>query len=579
MSQTYHTPLSACRSFLLLLALAAWLCPAPLRAVAAAKQSPVPAQSVTLQKLITEFNALEQDAKKGGRRDLWLGLEGKFAALRAKSAGESAAKAAYYHARAREELGLRSHLASDHRESVTRFAAVAAKHPQDALAPESLYRQAVILENRLQDHPAAVAVLERLLRDYPKATQAAGAKTLLTKAQAGSSGMRRDGEEKKAAPSSVFLKSISWEGKGQRAVISLELDGPAGYSYAFLPPDKANKRPARLYVDIVNSLPAKNLRSVLRPQDLVVTGIRTGSYSKGTRVTLECEGLRCYTVTTPENEPRTIRIEVSLKDDIAGAARAAAGKGGKSAGPSSSPRPESAESVMDHLGLTVKTIIIDAGHGRHDPGAMAGGITEKHFTLGMAKRVGGLLQKKGFTVLYTRTKDEFISLQDRPDIANRKKADLFISIHVNANNSANVRGLETYYLDAAKTQDAAVVAARENAISVKNISDLQVILTDLMLSSKLAESRQLARCAHDGILKKLRAARLASPDNGVRSAPFYVLMGARMPAILVEFGYATNTADAANLKSETYLQRQAEGLVDGILRYKQELASMAALPH
>lgn len=556
-----------------------------MRADAAAKQNPVPAQSVALKKLISEFTALEKDAKKGGRRDLWLALEEKFAALQAKSAGESAAKAAYYHARAREELGLRSHLASDLRESSTRFAAVAAKYPQDALAPESLYRQAVILENRLRDHPTFVAVLERLLSDYPKAKQAAEAKKLLAKARTDSSGTRHGGEEKKAAPqqvggrasSSVILKDISWEGEGQRAVITLELDGAAEYSYAFLPPDKANKRPTRLYLDIVNSLPAKNLRSVQRPRNIVVTGIRMGSYSKGTRVTLECDGLHCYTVTTPKNAPQTIRIEVSLKDDIAGAVRVA-GKGGKSAKPSSSPRPESAESVMDHLGLTVKTIIIDAGHGKHDPGAIAGGITEKHFTLALAKRVGNLLQKKGFTVLYTRTKDEFISLQDRPDIANQKKADLFISIHVNANKNAKVRGLETYYLDAAKTQDAAVVAARENAISVKNISDLQVILTDLMLSSKLAESRQLARCAHDGILKKLRAAKLPSPDNGVRSAPFYVLMGARMPAILVEFGYATNTADAANLKSEAYLQRQAEGLVDGILRYKKELARMASLP-
>ena len=233
---------------------------------------------------------------------------------------------------------------------------------------------------------------------------------------------------------------------------------------------------------------------------------------------------------------------------------------------------------MEQLGLTVQTIMIDAGHGGNDPGARSAGIIEKTFTLAMAKRVGALLNKEGFTVLYTRTSDTYISLQTRPDMANNKKADLFISIHVNANTKPGIRGLETYYLDEAKTQDAATVAARENGVSVKNISDLQFILTDLMLSSKVKESHHLADCVHKGILKKLRGAKFAAPDNGVRSAPFYVLVGARMPAILVEFGYITNTHDAANLKNDAYLQRQAEGLVQGVLQYKAELAKAVPKP-
>jgi N-acetylmuramoyl-L-alanine amidase len=216
--------------------------------------------------------------------------------------------------------------------------------------------------------------------------------------------------------------------------------------------------------------------------------------------------------------------------------------------------------------------MLDAGHGGRDPGARAGGITEKQFTLAMAKRNGAQLQKNGFTVLYTRSGNKYLSLQDRPNLANEKKADLFISIHANANTNPAVRGLETYYLDEAKTQDAALVAARENSLSVKNVSDVQFIVTDLLLSSKVMESHHLADCVHAGILKKVREAKQAAPDNGVRSAPFYVLMGARMPAILVEFGYITNSGDAANLQSEKYLQLQAEGLVDGILRYKAELA-------
>lgn len=252
------------------------------------------------------------------------------------------------------------------------------------------------------------------------------------------------------------------------------------------------------------------------------------------------------------------------------ASRTAAG-GGDKAATSPGGKSKRTSGVLEQLGLTVRTIMLDPGHGGKDPGAQAGGIEEKQFTLAMAKRVGALLRKKGFVVHYTRTGNSYISLQKRPDLANAKKADLFISIHANANANAAVRGLETYYLDEAKTHDAALVAARENSVSVKNISDVQFIVTDLMLSSKVKESHHLAECVHRGILQRLKGAKKPAHSNGVRSAPFYVLVGARMPAILVEFGYITNSADAGNLKSEAYLQHQAEGLVDGILQYKAEL--------
>ncbi|MDR2075961.1 MAG: N-acetylmuramoyl-L-alanine amidase [Desulfovibrio sp.] len=227
---------------------------------------------------------------------------------------------------------------------------------------------------------------------------------------------------------------------------------------------------------------------------------------------------------------------------------------------------------MERLGLGVHTIMLDPGHGGKDPGCLANKLVEKDFTLDMAKRIGALLEKKGFAVLYTRSGDTFISLADRPDLANKERADLFISLHLNANPDASVRGLETYYLSEARTGDAAKVAARENGVSLQNISDLQVILTDLMLSAKLKESRSLARCVQQAVLGGLREAGLSIGNGGVRSAPFYVLMGTRMPAVLVEFGYATNAREAANLLSEKFLQRQAEGVVNGILAYKEQLA-------
>ncbi|MDR1947457.1 MAG: N-acetylmuramoyl-L-alanine amidase [Desulfovibrio sp.] len=248
----------------------------------------------------------------------------------------------------------------------------------------------------------------------------------------------------------------------------------------------------------------------------------------------------------------------------------------KSAAQARQPTPaEKNSALLAQLGLEVKTIMLDAGHGGKDPGAEGAGIVEKNFTLDMAKRLGAILRRRGFTVLYTRSGNGYLTLQQRPNAANAKKADLFISLHVNANPKPSVRGLEIYYLSEAKTGDAVTVAARENGVSAGKISDLQFILTDLMLSSKVKESRRLAETVHRGILNSLKKAGLPAFDNGVRSAPFYVLLGARMPAVLVEFGYITNKDDAASLKSDKYLSRQCEGIADGIEQYRLELAGTA----
>ena len=543
-----------------------------------ASAKPVAAKRSPLDKLTDELEELQKDENSSKRRDLWLALEEEFIQFRRKSSGVTAAKAAYHAAVTREELGRRSFLTADRRQAAAMYAEFAKTYTRSPLAPSALYRQALLLKNFLDEPATAVAVLENLLKRYPKAEDAPKATALLAEAKSEASARAEEPAGKTAAKSSVTIRNILWSGKPQRALVTLELDGTAQYEYEFIPPDAAKKTPARLYVDITGAYPAQSVKPGLTPKSLAVTRIRTAQSGDGTRIMFDCEGLRCFAVRRPKNAPKTIQIELSRKADIKDGVAvdqldddnarrgASAAKGG---GSKSQAR---GNSLMEQLGLTVQTIMIDAGHGGKDPGAMAGGIVEQEFTLAMAKRVGALLQAKGFTVLYTRSSNKFISLQDRPDIANHKKADLFISIHVNANPNPEVCGLETYYLDMAKTQSAAVVAARENAVSVKNISDLQVILADLMLSSKTEESHELAGLVHKGILSRVRQTKFKATDNGVRSAPFYVLMGARMPAILVEFGYASNSEDARNLQSEKFLQSQAEGLADGIAAYKAKLA-------
>jgi N-acetylmuramoyl-L-alanine amidase len=226
--------------------------------------------------------------------------------------------------------------------------------------------------------------------------------------------------------------------------------------------------------------------------------------------------------------------------------------------------------LVEQLGLTVRTIMIDPGHGGKDPGAQGlGGLVEKNVNLRFARILGKMLEDHGFQVLYTRTKDVFIPLEERTAMANAKKADLFVSLHCNAHGDAKSSGLEIYSLNLASTEDAVRVAARENAVSAKTISDLQLILTDLMLNTKMKESRDLAKTVQDKALGSV--SRWKTRDRGTHEAPFYVLMGARMPAVLVEMGYITNPDDAKRLSSDKYLEALAQGMVSGLVAYKQRI--------
>jgi N-acetylmuramoyl-L-alanine amidase len=245
-----------------------------------------------------------------------------------------------------------------------------------------------------------------------------------------------------------------------------------------------------------------------------------------------------------------------------------------------SPPPEShkqSATLVEQLGLTVRTIMIDPGHGGKDPGAIGSGkVYEKDINLRFALILGKMLEQEGFKVLYTREKDIFIPLEDRTAKANIKNVDLFISVHCNAIHLPSLSGLETYYLDLATSKDAVRVAARENAVSARSISDLQVILTDLMLNSKLKESKDLAKSVHSRVVNSVRQKHKVR-DHGVRSAPFYVLMGAKMPAILVELGYLTNLEEAKRLQSDDYLKLLAAGVVTGVAAYKHNIERFASL--
>ncbi len=235
-------------------------------------------------------------------------------------------------------------------------------------------------------------------------------------------------------------------------------------------------------------------------------------------------------------------------------------------------------SMARQLGLGVSRIVIDPGHGGHDPGAKGGGVTESELVLDIAVRLEKLLAAlPGVEVVLTRREDTFVSLQERTAIANRESADLFLSIHANASSAASVRGVETYFLDFASNQRAAAVAARENATSEQTMGALQDVVKAITLNNKLDESRDFATYVQREMMAGLRGSNKTIRDLGVKKAPFVVLIGASMPSVLAEVSFLTNPQEAKLLKSNAYRQRIAQALFEGVRKYQVSLKSAATV--
>ena len=230
-------------------------------------------------------------------------------------------------------------------------------------------------------------------------------------------------------------------------------------------------------------------------------------------------------------------------------------------------------SLARQLGLGARRIVIDPGHGGHDPGTIGPrGLQEKDLVLDVALRLERLVrQELGTEVILTRSTDVFIPLEERTAIANSKGADLFVSIHANAARNSKARGIETYVLSFARTPHAEAVAARENAISTATLKDLQNLVKAITLNSKIDESRDLAHSIQESMVSAVREQH-AIPDRGVHTAPFYVLIGANMPAVLAELGFVSHPEDEKRLRTPQYRELLARSLLRGLRSYLEALS-------
>jgi N-acetylmuramoyl-L-alanine amidase len=230
-------------------------------------------------------------------------------------------------------------------------------------------------------------------------------------------------------------------------------------------------------------------------------------------------------------------------------------------------------SLARQLGLGARRIVIDAGHGGHDPGTIGrGGLQEKDLVLDVAQRVQRLVREElGAEVVMTRSTDVFVPLEERTAIANSKGADLFLSIHANSSRNPRARGIETYFLNFAADPHAESVAARENAISAATLKDLQNLVKAITLNSKIDESRDFAASVQEAMVENMKARDPDVQDRGVHTAPFYVLIGANMPSILAEIAFVSHPDEERLLKDGEHRERIAQGLFDGVRSYLEAL--------
>ena len=235
-------------------------------------------------------------------------------------------------------------------------------------------------------------------------------------------------------------------------------------------------------------------------------------------------------------------------------------------------------SMARQLGLGVSRIVIDAGHGGHDPGVLGKGLNEATLVLDVALRLEKLLLKEpGLEVVLTRRTDVYIPLEERTQLANRESADLFLSIHANASRNEAAKGIETYFLSFASSPEAETVAARENSASAREMHQLPDIIKAIALNNKLDESRDLANMVQESLVTSLRKSNKEIRSRGVKKAPFVVLIGAAMPSVLAEISFVSNKQELSLLKTNAYKQKIAESLFSAVMRYRKSLKGQSTL--
>ena len=481
-----------------------------------------------------------------------------------------------------------SRIKPDAERAVELFEQMADNYPDSALADDALLQAGQLLEESLGDKTRAYVVYQRLLNALPRGDmyQQAAARLQALTAYAPPPPVEDPEPVMSATPQPTAtavdtgerrLSGVRfWSNPGYTRIV-LDVTGEAKFSAHFLAAEPKQNDPPRIYIDIEKTALDPSLKEPKVVNDGLLQRIRTGTPTAETvRVVLDLHSIGDYKV-FPLSDPW--RIVIDIAGDTAPEL--------KRRDPEIRALPESdgdaiakvlKESPKDQQPLHLpkaatsnglRRIVVDAGHGGKDPGAVGPtGVLEKHVTLKLAKELSRELTRLiGCEVILTRSGDVYLPLEERTAIANKVGADLFISLHANANQNRKAYGIETYYLNFSKNDKAAAVAARENGTSLKQVSDLELILFDLMANAKINESSRLAAEIQKSLVDDIGHKYSNVRDLGVRQGPFYVLLGATMPSVLVETAFISNPREEKRLTSKDYQKSAASAIARAIKNY------------
>ena len=342
--------------------------------------------------------------------------------------------------------------------------------------------------------------------------------------------------------------------------VAIELSRPTSTEAQALPPDPDAGVPARLFFDLPGIWVGHRYDEPIPIGDGLLRRVRIGQNTSGTaRVVLDlerCDGHRVRELASPD------RLVIDVFGDRLGARRHG--------------RRQLAHELPMEL-RSVHTVVVDAGHGGADPGAIGiGGLQEKDVTLALARGLRARLTRQGFAVVMTRERDATLSLLERTAFAEGAGGDVFVSLHANAAPRPALEGVEVYTLDQNAQHQTLRVAARENGVAVREVDPLQRLLARLRLSEASARSDQLADLVYGSIVSKMGERWPSVRGPGRKRGPFYVLYLSDMPAILVEAGFVTHRGDARLLRDPAYLGALADRIADGLVQYRARSSPLLA---
>lgn len=528
--------------------------------------------ALSYQSANKSYVELFRDPSRKKYRQYWLEVINEYSAIAEKYPDSAfAPNARFKSAKLYVQLHNYAGRKSDLGKASEIYQSIARDYPQSSLADDALLNAGKIAES-LGDKAQAQELYRRIDREFPQGDMAEAARARITgKGAAPKKAVTRTAGDAAAKGGSASLSHVrkirQWTNKDSTRVV-IDLDKNAAYKAFTLPRDPKHDKPERLVIDLKNTATLPGFPYRQRVDDRLVTDIRVSQYDHQTvRVVLDLNGKLQYN-TFQLNDPSRVVVDLSTDSTAIKEAASFQSKVKKVRAHAPSQMKKDVPSIASQLCLKVSRIVIDPGHGGKDPGAISPeGLMEKDLVLQIGKRLARRLEMEGFEVFLTRSTDRFLTLEERTNFANEKRADLFVSLHINSHRDRSIRGIETYFLNLTTDATAIEVAARENATTQKSLSDLQLIINDLMLNSKINESSKFANCVHTDIVSSAVNVGYAGRNLGVRQAPFYVLLGAQMPSILLELGFITNSKDMGLLQRRSYQEALVDGIAKGINNY------------